>query len=249
MKKLSKISLQTKIIAGYLILLAVIGSMIAILFHEREKMHDIENGTTEIRNIRNEVNSIRRQIIGIALMGESAIGWEQKDLKVYKDKRLHIDSLLIQLKLNCRNLVSDSQIDTLRRLLKEKEDQLFHIKTVFRSYRESDSLIYNRLPEVIRKTSPQTITRKKSGIAGFFGKKETVQIPVSTDELKKLNRQLISIQEEHDKHMELYIDSLRLQNLKLNRKLNAFIADLDRQVQIGFQQKEAKIGIIAASCT
>lgn len=241
MKKLSKISLQTKIIAGYLILLAVIGSMIAILFHEREKMHDIENGTTEIRNIRNEVNSIRRQIIGIALMGESAIGWEQKDLKVYKDKRLHIDSLLIQLKLNCRNLVSDSQIDTLRRLLKEKEDQLFHIKTVFRSYRESDSLIYNRLPEVIRKTSPQTITRKKSGIAGFFGKKETVQIPVSTDELKRLNRQLISIQEEHDKHMELYIDSLRLQNLKLNRKLNAFIADLDRQVQIGFQQKEAKI--------
>ena len=241
MKKLSKISLQTKIIAGYLILLAVIGSMIAILFHEREKMLDIENGTTEIRNIRNEVNSIRRQIIGIALMGESAIGWEQKDLKVYKDKRLHIDSLLIQLKLNCRNLVSDSQIDTLRRLLKEKEDQLFHIKTVFRSYRESDSLIYNRLPEVIRKTSPQTITRKKSGIAGFFGKKETVQIPVSTDQLKRLNRQLISIQEEHDKHMELYIDSLRLQNLKLNRKLNAFIADLDRQVQIGFQQKEAKI--------
>lgn len=62
MKKLSKISLQTKIIAGYLILLAVIGSMIAILFHEREKMLDIENGTTEIRNIRNEVNSIRRQI-------------------------------------------------------------------------------------------------------------------------------------------------------------------------------------------
>ncbi|MCY6328794.1 hypothetical protein OXV69_20135 [Bacteroides fragilis] len=37
MRKLSGISLQTKIIAGYLILLAVIGSMIAILLHERKK--------------------------------------------------------------------------------------------------------------------------------------------------------------------------------------------------------------------
>lgn len=64
--------MQTKIIAGYLILLAVIGSMIAILLHERKKMHDIANGTAEIREIRNEVNAIRRHIVGIALLGESA---------------------------------------------------------------------------------------------------------------------------------------------------------------------------------
>ena len=50
--------MQTKIIAGYLILLAVIGSMIAILLHERKKMHDIANGTAEIREIRNEVNAM-----------------------------------------------------------------------------------------------------------------------------------------------------------------------------------------------
>ena len=55
--------MQTKIIAGYLILLAVIGSMIAILLHERKKMHDIANGTAEIREIRNEVNAIRRHIV------------------------------------------------------------------------------------------------------------------------------------------------------------------------------------------
>lgn len=61
--------MQTKIIAGYLILLAVIGSMIAILLHERKKMHDIANGTAEIREIRNEVNAIRRHIVGIALLG------------------------------------------------------------------------------------------------------------------------------------------------------------------------------------
>ena len=115
MRKLSGISLQTKIIAGYLILLAVIGSMIAILLHERKKMHDIPNGTAEIREIRNEVNAIRRHIVGIALLGESAIGWDSEDFSAYQNRRLHIDSLLERMKDNGLDLVSHEQIDTLRR--------------------------------------------------------------------------------------------------------------------------------------
>ena len=124
MRKLSGISLQTKIIAGYLILLAVIGSMIAILLHERKKMHDIANGTAEIREVRNEVNAIRRHIVGIALLGESAIGWDSEDFSAYRNRRLHIDSLLERMKDNGLDLVSHEQIDTLRRLLEEKESRL-----------------------------------------------------------------------------------------------------------------------------
>ena len=131
MRKLSGISLQTKIIAGYLILLAVIGSMIAILLHERKKMHDIANGTAEIREIRNEVNAIRRHIVGIALLGESAIGWDSEDFSAYQNRRLHIDSLLERMKDNGLDLVSHEQIDTLRRLLEEKESRLYHLTTVF----------------------------------------------------------------------------------------------------------------------
>lgn len=123
--------MQTKIIAGYLILLAVIGSMIAILLHERKKMHDIANGTAEIREIRNEVNAIRRHIVGIALLGESAIGWDSEDFSAYQNRRLHIDSLLERMKDNGLDLVSHEQIDTLRRLLEEKESRLYHLTTVF----------------------------------------------------------------------------------------------------------------------
>ncbi len=112
--------MQTKIIAGYLILLAVIGSMIAILLHERKKMHDIANGTAEIREIRNEVNAIRRHIVGIALLGESAIGWDSEDFSAYQNRRLHIDSLLERMKDNGLDLVSHEQIDTLRRLLEKR---------------------------------------------------------------------------------------------------------------------------------
>lgn len=37
--------LQTKILAGYLVLVAVICSMAAILVHERGRMHEIEAET------------------------------------------------------------------------------------------------------------------------------------------------------------------------------------------------------------
>jgi len=234
--------LQTKIIAGYLILLAVIGSMIAILLHERKKMHDIADGTAEIREIRNEVNAIRRHIVGIALLGESAIGWDSEDFSAYRNRRLHIDSLLERMKDNGLDLVSHEQIDTLRRLLEEKESRLYHLTTVFQEQRTSDSLLYNRLPEVINKsTRTRTVTRRKNGIAGFFGKKETVQVPASTTELRQLNRQLMTMQEEHDRHIGLYVDSLRLQNLKLNKRLNSFITALDEQVQAAFQNRETRI--------
>lgn len=234
--------MQRKIIAGYLILLAVIGSMIAILLHERKKMHDIADGTAEIREIRNEVNAIRRHIVGIALLGESAIGWDSEDFSAYRNRRLHIDSLLERMKDNGLDLVSHEQIDTLRRLLEEKESRLYHLTTVFQEQRTSDSLLYNRLPEVINKsTRTRTVTRRKNGIAGFFGKKETVQVPASTTELRQLNRQLMSMQEEHDRHIGLYVDSLRLQNLKLNKRLNSFITALDEQVQAAFQNRETRI--------
>lgn len=234
--------MQTKIIAGYLILLAVIGSMIAILLHERKKMHDIADGTAEIREIRNEVNAIRRHIVGIALLGESAIGWDSEDFSAYRNRRLHIDSLLERMKDNGLDLVSHEQIDTLRRLLEEKESRLYHLTTVFQEQRTSDSLLYNRLPEVINKsTRTRTVTRRKNGIAGFFGKKETVQVPASTTELRQLNRQLITMQEEHDRHIGLYVDSLRLQNLKLNKRLNSFVTALDEQVQAAFQNRETRI--------
>lgn len=96
-------------------------------------MHDIANGTAEIREIRNEVNAIRRHIVGIALLGESAIGWDSEDFSAYRNRRLHIDSLLERMKDNGLDLVSHEQIDTLRRLLEEKESRLYHLTTVFRS--------------------------------------------------------------------------------------------------------------------
>lgn len=47
-----KLPLQHKILFGYIILLAVIGCMVAILVHERKQMHEIKSETTNISLVR-----------------------------------------------------------------------------------------------------------------------------------------------------------------------------------------------------
>ena len=51
-----KLLLQHKILFGYTILLAVIGSMAAILLHERQRMHEIEAETANISLVRSGIN-------------------------------------------------------------------------------------------------------------------------------------------------------------------------------------------------
>ena len=69
--------LQTKILAGYLVLVAVICSMAAILVHERGRMREIEAETGEIQEIRRDITVAQRNIITLATLGEGVIGWEE----------------------------------------------------------------------------------------------------------------------------------------------------------------------------
>lgn len=59
MNRRTNISLQIKILADYIILIAIIGSMTATLFHEYTRMHLIKTGITEISRIRREVKKLR----------------------------------------------------------------------------------------------------------------------------------------------------------------------------------------------
>lgn len=237
-----RVSLQDKILLGYLILVAVIGSMTAILLHERKRMQEIEAETAKISKIRKDINTIHRRITELATHGESVIAWDETDCQEYKSRRLEVDSLLQVMKQNSDGSVCPEQIDTLRGLLKEKENHLLHIMEVVMAQEEADSLLTNRLPVVAEQAAHiRTITRKKKGIAGWFGGKKTVQVPSRSKELRELNEKLVSMQEERVRRIDAYARSLRMQNKELNRKLHDFITVLDGQAQDSFQSREKKI--------
>ena len=94
--------LQTKILAGYLVLVAVICSMAAILVHERGRMREIETEAGEIQEKRRDITVAQRNIIPLATLGEGVIGWEEADYRHYRIRRLRTDSLLQAMKPCCK---------------------------------------------------------------------------------------------------------------------------------------------------
>ena len=234
--------LQTKILAGYLVLVAVICSMAAILVHERGRMHEIETEAGEIQEIRRDITVAQRNIITLATLGEGVIGWEEADYRHYRIRRLRTDSLLQAMKPRCKDFVRPAQIDTLRALLVEKEAHLLPLMETFGRQDTSAILLVTHLPYVAKRAPRvRTVTEKKKGLAGAFGGKKTVQILPSAKELRQFSDSLIAMQQERTAEMEAYTDSLRTLGRRLNAELNRLITELDGQAQEAFVQKERKI--------
>ena len=236
------ISLHKKILFGYVILVAVIGSMTAILVFDRARIREIEKEGTEIRSVRRDINTVHRRITELATLGESVMAWDTTEYHLYHEKRMSVDTLLSDLKQSSTGFVLPEQVDTLRMLLSDKEHHLYRIMKAFHRQEIADSLIAEQLPKVTSQaTRTRTVIRKKKGIAGWFGKKDTVTIPVPTAPLHSLNERLISLQEKRIRDLDTYTDSLRFYNRELNIRLYSFIAILDGQAQTAFQYREQKI--------
>lgn len=235
-------SLQHKILFGYVVLVAVIGSMAATLLHERKRLREIEAETVKIRSVRLDINKAHSRITGLAIRGESVVAWEEADYRDYRRHRLLTDSLLQTLKPHCREYVHPGQIDTLRHLLAEKETHLLRIMQNLDHRDERDSLLATQLPEVAKRaTRVRTIRQKKKGIAGLFGKKEEIRVMPSAGELHALSDSLTAMQRKQEKEMDAYADSLRTRNRTLNIQLNRLINNLDGQAQTAFASRERKM--------
>lgn len=237
-----KLLLQHKIFIGYFLLMAVIGCMVTIVLHERKRVTEIEQESITISQTQSNISTVHRHITVLATFGESVMTWTEKDCELYRTRRLKADSLLQILREQCKEFVRPKQVDSLRTLLLNKEEHLLRMKEIFRQQKHIDSLLVGQYSLA---TSPantsRTVTRKKKGIAGFFGGKETVQLPPVNTKVRARGNELISLQEERRRNIETYTDSLRLHNRELNGKLRTLITSLDEQTSIAFQSKEERL--------
>lgn len=232
-------SIHRKILFGYFISMAVIGSMAAVLLHERHRVQEIENGTMAVRQVQYNGNTVHRHITILATYGETALAWEEEDFMAYRSLRLYVDSMLQSMNKGNEEFVSRNQIDTLRHLLESKEKHLHQIMQLFHKQGSPEGLLLTRLPEEVHS---RAVTRKKKGLAGFFGAKETVEVaPSASATLDMLNRELLSIQREHLKAIDTNMDSLRNHNKELNRKLRALITTMDDRTARVLAEKERNL--------
>lgn len=128
-----KLSLEYKILFGYMIVVAVIGSMAAILLHERTRIREIAAASDELHTVERNIAAAHRKITELATLGESVIGWDGEDSRAYRAQRLRLDSQLLTLRRECVRFVRPEQVDTLRILLAAKES---HLPDTMRSRRQ-----------------------------------------------------------------------------------------------------------------
>lgn len=235
-------TIHHKILFGYIISMAVIGSMTAILLHEHTRIREIEVESDELRIVGRSITTAHREVTELATLGESVLGWNEEDCRTYHAKRLYIDSLLLTLRRECVRFVRPEQIDTLRILLAAKESHLLRIMQGFRQREAMDSLIAHRLPTAVASAvKPRIEVRRRKGIAGFFGKKDTIRVYPPSKKLHTLNSQITTLKDTLKFGFNDPVVNLRQQNKQLNRELSALISLLDGQAQKSFDYREKRI--------
>ena len=241
-------SLHKKILLSHLCLFILTCGLISIIFIERAKVRESERILKSTNTVRKSIDGVYFAIIRLCTKGESVISWNNSDFNIYHQYRLSVDSLLQEMKVRCSGFVLPNQIDSLCDLLYKKEMNLGYIMNALKSREESDSIFSNKLPVIAKETlRMKTISQKKKGIAGLFGKKEIVQIPYHTNELRAFNDKLIHEINKQNVQVETYTDSLRLQNKLLNNKLYDFFSFLDGQIQETFIKRNLSLSEVRKS--
>ena len=216
--------------------------MVGILLHEHRRMKDIGKRAEKLQKIQHNLYTAHQNVAELAFMGESIINWEMTNYQEYRKKRLETDRLLCILEVECGHFIRPIEVDSLRDLLEDKEKHLLGITKTLQKQDEIDSLIIHQLPIVSKQaTRTRTITRKKKGIAGFFGKKEIITVPSSAKPLYELNAKLVDLQKRQTQRIEAYIDSLTIENEQLNAQLVSLITRLNKKAEQAVSHRTREI--------
>lgn len=186
--------------------------------------------------LRQKAHDAYAQLLDLTLYGEKVLEWNVEDTLVYRGKRLAMDSVLCEFK----QYYPPERLDSLCRLLADKEQQLFNIWELYGKQEELNERIATEVPIIAHK-STQEPSKKKGGFLGLFKKKDELE-PTTSTMLNTLNRDVVIRQQEQSRELSEYADSLAEQNTLLNLRLQEIIHKLDARVQDDLQTRELLIG-------
>lgn len=225
--------LRRQIAIGYALIILLIGGIVWTSLYEWQQLEALEAESIRIHDLRGEVHQAYARLVNLSLMGETILEWTEEDHRRYRHRRLAIDSMLCRFNAYYQS----EQMDSLRRLLADKETQLGYIKELFDRQTELNEQIAHQVPTIARQ-STQAAPKKRSGFLGLFGKKQ--ETPATTM-LYTLNREVVAKLQAQQKELAGYADSLAVRNTQINRQLKAVLEELDGKVQANLSQREKEI--------
>lgn len=230
--------IQKVVAFGYLMIALLIGGIAYTWHHEWQEIGTLESDNRQIDELRKEINDIHIQLIEFSLLGETILEWDNEDLEHYHDQRMAMDSMLC----NIKTIYPAERIDSVRLLLKDKEQQMRQIVQVLEQQQAINDKITRQVPLIVQKSvQEQPKKPKRKGFLGIFGKKEEVKPTVTTTMLRSLNRNMIAEQQAQSRRLSEHADSLAARNAELNRQLQGLVVQMDEKVQADLQKREAEI--------
>lgn len=168
--KINDSKLYGRVIFGYIIVFFIIACISLIFIYQKIKLEDINNKQYQINLVHNKIFVLPLYVNKLSSLSESVFTWNYRDYLEYQRNRLFTDSILQDIKIHCNGFIQIEQVDSLCNMLEQKEYSLLHIMRTIKSKEKSDSLFFeSQIPKKSLKT--RTVTRKKKGLAGFFGKR------------------------------------------------------------------------------
>lgn len=230
--------LKKYIISGYMLIVLLIGGIIYLWSYEWHELEGLELQNKEINDSRVRIHEVYVQMVEFSLLGETALEWKDEDLVHYHSQRLAIDSMLC----NFKTVYPQERIDSLRRLLEDKENRLRDIMLTYSEHEAINEKMARQVPVIAWKSAQEQPKKtKRKGFLGIFGKKEKPKPTTTTTMLYTLNRDMIARQQEKSRRLEEYSDSLAVRNTELNRQLQLLIRNMDNKVRADLQRREQEI--------
>ena len=238
MKQIKGIKPYRKIAIGYAIIALLTGCIVCVYLNGWQKMEMLKVDSERLHLLRREIHDAYVRMTELSLLGETVMDWSQTDPITYRSQRMGLDSILRKFK----TIYPSQRIDSVRRLLANKEKQLYHIHEILEKQEATYEQIVLQVP-IITKKSVQEPSKKKNGGFFRFFKKKTPEINTTTTMLYSLNRNVISKQQEQNHLLAELVDSLTNRNHLLNRQLKELIQQMDKKVQTDLSTGEQEIAV------
>lgn len=238
--KINDSKLYGRVIFGYIIVFFIIACISLTFIYQKIKLEDINNKQYQINLVHNKIFVLPLYVNKLSSLSESVFTWNYRDYLEYQRNRLFTDSILQDIKIHCNGFIQIEQVDSLCNMLEQKEYSLLHIMRTIKSKEKSDSLFFeSQIPKKSLKT--RTVTRKKKGLAGFFGKTETIQEPYYVIEYSELKKKTNIDHKNYLIQIEMESDSLIMKNKLINNQLSELLCVLDDDIQKNFIEYNKEI--------
>ena len=167
MKQIKGIKPYRKIAIGYAIIALLTGCIVCVYLNGWQKMEMLKVDSERLHLLRREIHDAYVRMTELSLLGETVMDWSQTDPITYRSQRMGLDSILRKFK----TIYPSQRIDSVRRLLANKEKQLYHIHEILEKQEATYEQIALQVP-IITKKAYRNHPRKKTAVSSDFSRRK-----------------------------------------------------------------------------